>query len=51
MTLIQRIVSLLQTLAFYFAVGIIVWLGILMVIPGNGEAKEATKSKLVSVLL
>ena len=51
MTLTQRIVSLLQTIAFYFAVGIIVWLGVLMVIPGNGEAKEATKSKLTSVLL
>lgn len=51
MTLVQKAVKLIQTSAFYIGVGIIVWLGILMVIPWNGEAKEATKSKLISVLI
>ncbi len=51
MKLVQTAVKLIQTGAFYIGVGIIVWLGILMIIPGNGEAKEATKSKLISVLL
>jgi zinc transporter ZupT len=51
MTLVKKIVNILQTIAFYFAVGIIVWLGLIMVLPANAEAKEATKSKLISVLL
>jgi len=51
MKLIQIGVKSIQTIAFYIGIGIIVWLGILMVIPGNSEAKEATKSKLISVLL
>ncbi|MEI6711010.1 MAG: hypothetical protein WCK88_01900 [bacterium] len=51
MTLIQTAVKLVQTMAFYIGVGIIVLLGIMMVVPGNAEAKEATKSKLISVLI
>jgi ABC-type Fe3+-siderophore transport system permease subunit len=51
MTFTQQAVKLVQTGAFYIGVGIIIWLGILMVIPGNTEAKESTKSKLISVLL
>lgn len=51
MTLIQNIVERAQIIAFFIAVGIIVWLGLLMVLPANAEAKEATKWKLISVLL
>lgn len=51
MTIIRSIVSKAQIIAFFVAVGIIVWLGLLMVLPANAEAKEATKWKLVSVLL
>jgi hypothetical protein len=51
MTLIQMIVERIQTIAFFIAVGVIVWLGLIMVLPGNAEAKESTKSKLTSVLL
>lgn len=43
MTLIQKIVKQAQIIAFFIAVGIIVWLGLLMVLPANAEAKEATK--------
>lgn len=51
MKLVQIIVKQLQLITFFIAVGIIVWIGLLMVIPGNAEAKEATKSKLISVLI
>lgn len=51
MTLIQKAVKFIQTTAFYIGVGIVVLLGIMMVVPGNAEAKEATKSKLISVLI
>lgn len=51
MTIIQNIVEKAQIIAFFVAVGIIVWLGLLMVLPANAEAKEATKWKLISVLL
>jgi len=43
MTLIQGIVKQAQIIGFFIAVAIIVWLGLLMVIPANAEAKEATK--------
>lgn len=43
MTIIQNIVEKAQIIAFFVAVGIIVWLGLLMVLPANAEAKEATK--------
>jgi len=51
MLLVQKIVNRIQTITFFIAVGIIVWIGLLMVLPANAEAKEATKWKLISVLL
>lgn len=51
MQLIQLIVERIQLIAFFIAVGIIIWIGLLMILPANAEAKEATKSKLISVLL
>ena len=50
-TLIKKVVNRIQVIAFYIAVGIIVWLGFMMVVPWNAEAKESTKWKLVSVLI
>lgn len=51
MTLIQMIVERAQLVTFFIAVALIVWIGLLMIVPGNAEAKEATKGKLISVLL
>jgi hypothetical protein len=43
MILIQKIVERAQIIAFFISVGIIVWLGLIMVLPAKAEAKEATK--------
>jgi RsiW-degrading membrane proteinase PrsW (M82 family) len=51
MRLIQIIVERAQLVTFFLAVALIVWIGLLMIVPGNAEAKEATKGKLISVLL
>lgn len=51
MPLVKNIVKQIQIVAFLISVGIIIWLGLIMVLPANAEAKESTKSKLTSVLL
>lgn len=46
-TMINRI----QIIASILAIGIIVWIGLILVLPLNAEAKEQYKSKIGSVLL
>ncbi len=45
------IVKRVQILTSIVAIGIIVWIGLIMVLPVNAEAKESAKSKILSVLL
>ena len=45
------IVKRIQIITSIIAIGIIVWIGLIMVLPVSAEAKESAKSKIFSVLL
>ena len=46
-TIIRRV----QVITSVIAVGVIIWIGLIMVLPVSAEAKEQSKSKVFSVLL
>jgi hypothetical protein len=45
------LVRRVQIITSIIAIGIIVWIGLIMVLPVSAEAKESAKSKFLSVLL
>ena len=45
------LVRRVQIVTSIIAIGIIVWIGLIMVLPVSAEAKESAKSKFLSVLL
>ncbi|MCB9806531.1 hypothetical protein H6768_01275 [Candidatus Peribacteria bacterium] len=40
-----------QIVTSVIAIGVIVWIGLIMVLPVNAEAKESAKSKVFSVAI
>lgn len=45
------LVRRIQIVTSIIAIGVIVWIGLIMVLPVSAEAKESAKSKFLSVLL
>ena len=50
-TITASIVKRAQTLAAIIAIGVIVWIGLILVLPVSAEAKENAKSKIFSVMI
>ncbi len=46
-----EIIERVQIIASIIAIGLLVWIGIILVSPVNAEAKESAKSKVFSVVL
>lgn len=50
-TYVATIIKRVQVVTSVIAVAIIIWIGLMMVLPVNAEAKEEYKSKVFSVLM
>ena len=49
--IVATIVRRVQIITSVVAIGIIVWIGLILVLPANAEAKESAKAKVISVVL
>ncbi len=50
-TITATIIRRVQIITSVIAIGVIVWIGLIMVLPVSAEAKESAKSKVLSVVL
>ena len=50
-TTMASLIKRIQIITSIIAIGLIVWIGLILVLPGNAEGKESAKSKVFSVLL
>jgi len=50
-TIMSTIIGRVQKVTAVVAIGLLVWIGLVLVMPMNAEAKESAKSKVISVLL
>jgi hypothetical protein len=49
--IVATIVRRVQVITSVVAIGIIVWIGLILVLPTNAEVKESAKGKVISVVL
>ena len=49
--MVAELVKRIQIVTSIIAIGVIVWIGLIMVLPVSAEAKESAKAKIVSVVL
>jgi hypothetical protein len=49
--MMSTLVKRAQIVTSIIAIGVIVWIGLIMVLPVSAEAKESAKSKIFSVVL
>lgn len=50
-TITATVIRRVQIITSVLAIGIIVWIGLILVLPVSAEAKESAKSKVISVSL
>jgi hypothetical protein len=50
-TITATVIRRVQIITSVIAIGVIVWIGLIMVLPVSAEAKESAKSKVLSVVL
>jgi len=50
-TITAAVIRRVQIVTSVLAIGVIVWIGLIMVLPVSAEAKESAKSKVFSVVI
>lgn len=50
-SIVASVIRRVQIITSIIAIGVIVWIGLILVLPVSSEAKEAAKSKVFSVVL
>lgn len=50
-TIVASVIRRVQIITGVIAIGVIVWIGMILVLPVSSEAKEKAKSKVLSVVL
>ncbi len=50
-TIVATVIRRVQIITSILAIGFLVWVGLMMVLPVRAEAKEQSKAKIISVLL